>query len=320
MTRPKSDDGENTASDLAARAAWMSFVGGLTQDQIAANLGISRQRVQRLVARASADGLIRVRIDHPVSACLDLEQRLKEKFGLAEAWVAPSAGNDTNDLSALSAFGAPIFESIFARETPLVVGVGTGRTLSGVVEQMRTMDAHHHKLVSLIGNVAPDGSASLYEVIMRLAGKLSAPHFLMSAPVQARTLEELEQYRALPHIRATRALAETADLALVGIGQMDKTAPLYMDGFISAEELADLQRAGARGEMCGHIFDENGAYLAHPVNDRMVGVRLPIKSMKVYCIAGGYSKRTALRAALKGNLIYALITDEHTARHLIEAD
>ena len=34
-------DNELSPRDLAARAAWLSFVGGLTQDQIAAELGIS---------------------------------------------------------------------------------------------------------------------------------------------------------------------------------------------------------------------------------------------------------------------------------------
>ncbi|MEO8532022.1 MAG: sugar-binding transcriptional regulator, partial [Deltaproteobacteria bacterium] len=35
------------ANDDAARAGWLYYVGGLTQDQIAAEMGISRQRAQR---------------------------------------------------------------------------------------------------------------------------------------------------------------------------------------------------------------------------------------------------------------------------------
>ena len=58
-------DPEPTLNDEAARAGWLYYVGGLTQDQIATELGVSRQRAQRLVSRAMAEGLIHVRLNHP---------------------------------------------------------------------------------------------------------------------------------------------------------------------------------------------------------------------------------------------------------------
>ncbi len=68
-------DPEPSQTDDAARAGWLYYVGGMTQDQIARELGVSRQRAQRLVSRAMADGLIHVRLEHRIGACLDLERR-----------------------------------------------------------------------------------------------------------------------------------------------------------------------------------------------------------------------------------------------------
>ena len=85
-------DPEPSQSDDAARAGWLYYVGGMTQDQIARELGVSRQRAQRLVSRAVADGRIHVRLEHPIAACLDLERALVERFGLSRARVAPSLG------------------------------------------------------------------------------------------------------------------------------------------------------------------------------------------------------------------------------------
>ena len=51
----------NPRLDDAARAGWLYYVAGNTQDQIAAKLGISRQTAQRLVSLAMSEGLIRVR-------------------------------------------------------------------------------------------------------------------------------------------------------------------------------------------------------------------------------------------------------------------
>ena len=118
QAKPKGnvDDTDISPRDLAARAAWLSFVGGLTQDQIAQELGISRQRAQRLVARASSEGLIRVRIEHPIAECLELERALKSRFGLTSAWVSPGLGAGGDPLQGLAPFVAPVLERLFASE------------------------------------------------------------------------------------------------------------------------------------------------------------------------------------------------------------
>lgn len=62
--------------DDAARAGWLYYVAGKTQDDIARAMNISRQRAQRLVAQAVTEGLIKVRLEHPVARCMELAQAL----------------------------------------------------------------------------------------------------------------------------------------------------------------------------------------------------------------------------------------------------
>jgi DNA-binding transcriptional regulator LsrR (DeoR family) len=319
MAQGGNDDTDRALKDDAARAAWLYYVGGMRQDLIAEEMGISRQRAQRLVARAVQDGLIRVRIDHPIGACLDLERQLKRRFGLELVRVAPSLGGKGDALKAIAPVAAAEVERIFRDEVPRIIGMGTGRTLRYVVENMQAVQGTQHKLVSLIGNVAPDGSASFYEVLMRFADRTGAAHYPMSVPVMARDSEELSLYRNLPHVRNSRALAGAAGKIIVGIGQMGDDAPLFMDGFITAQELASLRAAGAAGEICGHVFDDEGRYLDHSINRMMVGVRVPEQGGATLCIGGGHSKIKALRAALHGRLVSSLITDELSAEALLEA-
>ena len=317
MSRANGDDKDRSTRDLAARAAWLSMVGGLTQDQIAAELGISRQRTQRLVARATAEGLVRVRIDHPIAECLELERALQARYGLAQAWVAPGVGEGHDGLPA---FAAPVLERMFQASTPQTFAFGTGRTLRAVIEQMHAVAGAQHKFVSLIGNVGPDGSASFYEIIMRVADKTSGAHYPLAIPVFAQSDEELALYRSLPHVKAARDLAKMADMAIVGIGQLGPDAPLRDDGFITTAQLDDLRAAGAAGELCGQIFDAQGKFLEHPLNGKFVGIRVPIEGMPVTGIGGGPAKVPAIRAALAGRLLSGLITDEGTARALLSAD
>ena len=76
----KKHDTEPTPTDDAARAGWLYYVGGMTQDQIAGELGVSRQRAQRLVSRAMAEGLIHVRLNHHIGACMDMEAALTQRL------------------------------------------------------------------------------------------------------------------------------------------------------------------------------------------------------------------------------------------------
>ena len=65
---PRLDTSGNRLDD-AARAGWLYYVAGNTQEEIAAKLGISRQSAQRLVSLSVSEGLIKVRLDHPIGRC-----------------------------------------------------------------------------------------------------------------------------------------------------------------------------------------------------------------------------------------------------------
>lgn len=315
MTR---QDPEPTQNDDAARAGWLYYVGGLTQDQIAAELGVSRQRAQRLVSRAMADGLIHVRLNHRIGACLDLESALTDRFGLGRARVSPSLGPGADSVRAIAPAAAAELERFLRMPDPLVIALGTGRAMRGMVDAMEGMEAEQHRLVSLIGNIAPDGSASFFDVVMRIADKVRAPHYPMPVPVISTTSEENAAFHALAPVRRVVELAKAADVIFVGVGQMSNDAPLLADGFVTRTELDQMQAAGAAGEVAGWVFDSEGRYLDFGTNTRTGGVRItPGLSRPSIGIAAGASKVSAIHAALKSGIINGLITDEPTARQLL---
>jgi DNA-binding transcriptional regulator LsrR (DeoR family) len=49
----KDNNTSNRKLDLAARAAWLYYIRGRTQDEIATELNVSRQNAQRLIALAT---------------------------------------------------------------------------------------------------------------------------------------------------------------------------------------------------------------------------------------------------------------------------
>ncbi|NEX48020.1 sugar-binding transcriptional regulator [Pseudotabrizicola algicola] len=311
------ENSDPTPQDDAARAGWLYYVAGMTQDQIAAELGISRQRAQRLVAKAMADGLIHVRLNHRIGACLDLESALRDRFGLGRCRVSPSLGGADPVLSIAPAAAAEL-ERVLRQPDPLTIALGTGRAMRGMVDAITPLEAPQHRLVSLIGNIAPDGSASFFDVIMRVSDKVRAPHYPMLVPVISPTSAERDAFHALAPVRRVADLARAADVVFVGVGQMSDDAPLLADGFVTREELDQMRAAGAVGEVAGWVFDSAGQYLDVGTNTRTGGVRVAQNPDRpAVGIAAGASKAPAIAAALKSGIINGLITDELTARAVL---
>src|SRR6201992_661628 len=88
MGRPA--EGDNARLDEAARAGWLYYVAGNTQDEIARKLGVSRQTAQRLVSLAMSERLIKVRLDHAIARCMELSAALKQRYDLFFCEVAPT--------------------------------------------------------------------------------------------------------------------------------------------------------------------------------------------------------------------------------------
>lgn len=309
---------ESRRLDEAARAGWLYYVAGRSQDEIATIMSISRQSAQRLISLSVAEKLIKVRLDHPIAACMELEQALKDQFGLKFVQVVPTDPNAGSAPVGVAEAGAAELERWLKQADPVVIAMGTGRTLRAVVDQLPPMECPQHKIVSLTGNISPDGSAAYFNVIFSMADAVKAPHFPMPAPVIVSSRQERDLLHAQPLMAKTIDLGKCADVCFVGIGEMALDAPLVVDGFLNRSEIEDLLAAGAIGEICGWIFDGNGKLLNHPVNERVASLPLPSRDgSMVIGLARGARKHAAIRAAVRGGKINGLVTDEAAARMLL---
>lgn len=311
-------DADTSRLDAAARAGWLYFIAGNTQDEIARQLNVSRATAQRLVSLCLSERLITFRLEHPIAACMELAARLKDRFGLRYCEVVPTDPAAPGALNGIAERAAGLLESMLSAEKPVIIAIGTGRAMRAAVEQVRSMDCPNHQLVSLVGNISPDGSASFFDSVARLADLTKARHYPMPLPVFVSSRDEREQLLRINAVARIRAIAERADLRLMGVGQLDQSAPLHVDGFISREELLELMRLGAVGELTGWAIDADGRVLEGATNERVTSVphRVPASALAVG-VAIGAAKVGAIRAALTGAALNGLITDEVTARSLL---
>ena len=304
--------------DDAARAAWLAYIGGCKQDEIAQIMGISRQSAQRLVSQALAAGLVKVRIDHPIAQCMELARQLQDRFGLALCEVVPALDSLASTGNAVSQATGDLLERFLTQPDPLVIGLGTGRTLRAAVEHLPHLDCAQHKIVSLTGNISPDGSTAYYNVLFTIADKISAQTYPVPLPVITASAEERAALLGQKTLDVTRALAARADVRFVGVGAMTEAAPLVIDGFITPADQRRLREKGAVGEIVGFVFDAVGQLLDDEINTRVSSAQLSREHAgPTIAAAHGPDKVPAIRAALTGRLANGLVTDEETAAALL---
>ena len=305
--------------DQAARAAWLSYVGGQTQDEIAAQLGVSRPGVQRLLALARQEGLVKVHIDHPVAHCTALSQAIRERFELDYCDVVPASATAVDSTPYLAVAGAERLSRIIERSEPQTLSLGSGRSIRATVEALSRIDRPRHRFVSLVGNVARDGSSNRYDGVMVAADKTGGERYLLPTPVVASSVEEKRALAAQPLFRAIGEVAEQASAAFVGVGRIDRQATLFQDHFISESELDELLALDAVGELVGWPMDADGRLIDCSTSQRVTSLPLTtLKRQAMVAVAGGRDKGPAILAALRGGWLTSLITDDQAARYIVE--
>ncbi|MBB1248470.1 MULTISPECIES: sugar-binding transcriptional regulator [unclassified Rhizobium] len=305
-------------TSMATRAAWLHYAGGLTQAEVAKRLGLSSLKAHRLIMKANQEGLVKVYIDSDVSECVELEQKLCERFGLTYCEVAPDFDSDELPLKALGISGAQYLKrEIESGETKLI-GVGHGRTLAACVDYLPRMANTKARFVSLLGGLTRKFSANPHDVIHRLAERVAAEAYVMPVPFFANTVEDRDVLFSQRGVLDVFNLANSADLLLVGIGTAEREASLVSTGMIETSEIEEIKHAGAVGEMLGHFFDAEGRPVETMLSNRTFTLsREALKNRRIVAVAGGKHKARATRAVLKSGFLSGLITDERTAVELM---
>jgi DNA-binding transcriptional regulator LsrR (DeoR family) len=304
---------------LAVRAAWLHYVGGFTQSAVAKRLGIPSVKAHRLIARAVAEGVVKVSIDGDIAECANLEVELSTRYGLHYCEVAPDIDDDPLALTTLGHAGANFLRREIERGDAAVIGLGHGRTLSAAVRHLPRISASGTRFVSLLGGLTRNYAANPYDVMHRLAEKTGTQAYVMPVPFFANTEEDREVLLSQRGVSEVFDLARSADLKIVGIGTVDNQAHLVKSGMLQPNELEEIAALGGVGELLGHFFDGKGRILQTSVTARTLAASFSEDSNdRIVAIAGGPVKTEAIRAVLHSHKLHGLITDERTARSLLQ--
>ena len=305
---------------LLAQVASLYYEQGLTQEQVARRLDISRSGISRLLKEARREGIVEIRVRHPSPTVASLETKLRNRFGLQSACVLANGTRDADMvLRGVGALAAEQTRGLL--RSGMVLGIGWGRALYEIVNAFRPVSVGHVDVVQIMGGIGGlnphiDGA----ELARRLAEALGGQFHYLHAPFVVEDVAVCEALLRQRELRRVMDMGRCADLVLVGIGSMHPdVSGLVRAGFLTRSELLAIARSGAVGDICGQYIDIHGRICDLELHRRTIGID-PLSLRKAKCVlamAAWREKAPAILGALRGGFVDILITDDAAAQEVL---
>ncbi len=304
---------------LYVKIAHWYYTLGLTQDEIAKRLALTRQKVNQIINSLVDVGIVTIRVNGYEDRNTYLEGFLEQKYNLKQAIVVNSFEGEEQEriFKEVTNAAAQHLERIIQSKSK--IGVSWGETLSATISHMQYQNRPNCRVVQLIGaqNMREDALKS-DEIARLMADRLDCPCSILYAPVlvdNPQTKSMLMKERKIQRIFEQMA---SCDIALVGIGELSEDATICEKGLLDQEEIKALREQGFCADICINAVKEDGSGEGSCIADRIVGADLQIlkKIPNVVAIACGVKKRDAIISALKSGCIDTLIVDRGVAEYI----
>jgi DNA-binding transcriptional regulator LsrR (DeoR family) len=323
--------------DLATRAAWLSFIGGYTQGEVATRLDVSPIKAHRLIQLAQQKGMVKIFIEGEPARCVELEEQMAKKFSLRSCLIAPSSigsastHSPTNTTSShinaedneasfneVGAGAARFFYNILNQlPQSSCIGIGKGRSLSALAAKLPKINRADLTFASVSGSFTRKFSANRLDVVQQFVERTGGEGYFMPVPYLARDDEEHEMLMTQASVQFSLNLARNANLYAVGIGGLKTNHYLHSVGLVTDNDLEQLRAAGAVCDLIGSFYDIMGKLVDHPLNGHGLGIKASeMAGKRVVAVAGGLDKELALLGALRSGLVTDLVMDEVTAEKI----
>ncbi len=310
---------------LLGEVARLYYLKNFTQQHIADRIGVSRTNVSRMLREARDRGLVEIKIHTPLNVVNDLQEELMMRLGLRECLVlaSPRLGEDTVKLTdtvgRLSALGASYMQETIADRS--IVGVSWSSTVYHIISAQYLREKSGVTAVQLMGSIG--GSISELDGVSitgRLADVLDGKAHYLHSPMLVANAAACDALMRDPHISKTLEVARNADTMVVSVGVINQTSGQYRTGYLDDEDLEYIRNQGAVGDICGSYFARDGSRVPLEMNGRTIAIEF--EEMKAIPnrvgVSGGPNKALPNIGAVRAGLLNVLITDEDTAREMLD--
>lgn len=303
----------NDEKILMSEAATLYYEKKLTQQEIADLMKLSRQTVSRLLNDAVKENVVEIKIHNPQKDCEDLQAEISEKFGIENCIVIGVSSKNESLRKLMTVQAAAEYITAIIKEGNKKIALSWGRTVQELINTIGQINTDGNVVFPLFG--ATDNE-NLYfssnELARGLADKIGADAKYAWFPYLPDSNEDCRLLKKLSYYHKIQDLWKAADIAILGIGNTE-ILEIFGKTFGYSEKRFDVI-----GDIATHFFDEKGDFIDLYENALCASAENIKNAKQTIAIACGDDKATAISGALRTKIIDTLITDEYTARKILE--
>jgi DNA-binding transcriptional regulator LsrR (DeoR family) len=309
---------------LLYQVACHYYRDGMSQDDIASRVGLSRSQISRVLDQARKAGIVRIEVKFPEEIeTEEMAQSLAAELGLKKVFLSTAEKQqgktpDERSIQSLGAYAASVLPEFF-RESA-VVGVGWGRTIYETALRFAYMDPPPGiRIVPLIGSAGQRAPwLQINGIVDRFSEKTKAESVFIRAQAFLEPAASVRSRAETENLSHISSLWDRVDLALVGLGKPADRAD-YLEGEMDPEVVERLSGMRTAGDILGRFFDSGGRLVDPGDKWNLVSLDLArLRSIRrVVCLACGSDKTEGIVAAAKAGYFDTLITDSDTAKAIL---
>jgi deoxyribonucleoside regulator len=303
---------------ILIKVAQMYYDEGATQSEIAEKVGVSRSLISKYLTMARELGIVEITIhDEHDQQYRKLERKIERLYDLREVVCIDSVGLESSKKQLGEAAANYLLRMV---KDGQIIGVSSGTTLYEMAKALNSPQIYPSvtvvPLVGGVGNERVDIHAN--SLVAKMGDSLQANYELLHVPVMVDSKEAKEVLMRQPTIQKTIQLAEKSNIAVVGIGGSPEHSTM-VKSYLGSDHQEITQDEGIVGDICYNFINKFGKSIPNTWNDRVIAMDLEkLKKIPlVIGVASGLEKVNSIKAALEGNLVHVLVTDEATANALL---
>ena len=308
-------------AEFLYQVARLYYEEELTQEQIARQIGLSRQKVQRLLDSAKKEGIVQIQVISPVSSHREIEKQLEKHFKLTKAIVVSSSIKTESIIRKNIGRAAAAYLEDTLRDND-ILGIGWGRTVYETLNYFKPTGKLFITVVPLIGGIGQMAADfQVNEVARKFAEKAGGIFIPLHAPALVDNEKIVKTLFSDKNVEKVAKLWEKVNIAIVGIGGPLSNSSYVPVSYYSDADIAFLKKERQVGDILSHFLREDGKLCSPLLSKKIVGISPEQlkKNERVIAVAGAVRKKEAILATLKRRYIDVLVTDENVAEEILKS-
>lgn len=315
-------DGQSSKNKLMTDIAKMYYLDGMSQEDIAKTLHMSRSNISRLLAKSIESGIVQISIHDSRCISPEVAHRIAKRWGLQEVLIVNSFSEPERTRRAIGEAAANFLMEHMSDRS--ILGISRGNLVYYTSRAVHAYRGSTVQVVQMMGCTANTSALQdSYMLTEAFARRLNGISHVMPVPLMCKTKQTRDLLLQEPLCKNVMEMYPSINIALLEIQPLNiRLSAQLRESWLTNADALQLSEVYAVAAVCGYYFDAIGASCNTGINNRICAIDYNLLKTLPMRIGLALDKNMLepTLAILRSKLLTNLIIDESLAFRLDAGD